>query len=1144
MIRKSMRKKSLDGPALQQGRHRKTSLSMKFTMFFLFVVCMGGYASTLAQHRVNLQLGKTTYKQLFEEIRKQTGCIVMYNDEMLDKNEKVVAKYEDMSLETVLQEVLSKKGLTYELEDEFIILMKAKTQALPQQEVKITGTVVDKDKNPLPGVSVFVKGTTVGVATDMDGKFNLSLPTIQDITLVFSFVGMKTKEVKLTNDKPLEVILEEDAQEIDEVVVTGIFERKKEGFTGSATTVSGEEIKKMTSNNVLRALSMIDPGFRMNTSNIAGSNPSALPDFEMRGQANMGNYDGTDKVFMRGDIDTRPNQPLFVLDGIIGVNISSIIDLDPDRIASITILKDAAAMVVYGSRASNGVVVVETKAPEKGKLRFTYSGNYKYQAPDLSVYDLLDAKDKLELERQAGYYDERYTASTSSNLQNFYLAKYLDVLRGVNTDWIAQPVRDVFNHRHNLSIEGGDNTLRYKLYFGVNEAPGVMKGTGVNTKTGSIDLRYRTNKLLISNQMNIDWTVSNRTSPYGNFSTYTLLNPYYRIYDENGQISKVLDNHIYTANGYVNYIGNYSTPTMNPMYNIQFQQKDQNKALDIRNSFRAEYTPIESLRLSADITLTKSVADLEQFKPSSHTDFENVVVEDKGSFNWTNNKSTNLNVSFTASYNKVINNEHLISAFARYDIDDRYMHSAGVSVKGFPNDKMDEVFLGAEPTRTSGSEGTTRSIGFVSTLNYSYKQRYAVDGSIRIDGSSEFGSNNRFAPFWSAGVRWNMDKENFIQSTGFIDELVLRATYGVTGSQGFSPYQSLQMYTYQGMMKLYHSSDVTGSILQSIGNPDLEWQQTRNWNVGLDFNFWRGIVSGRVEYYKKFTKNTLLDFSLAPSVGFETITDNMGDINNEGYELTLRLMPYNNIEKQMNFSILLNGSHNKSKIMRISNALKVKNAEAAGKVTSRPLPRYEEGYSQTLIWGVKSLGIDPISGREVLLTRDGERTFTWNTIDQIPIGDTEPKLQGNLSVNFNWKGLSVSVIGGYKFGGQLYNYTLIERVENANLRMNVDRRAFTDRWKEPGDKTFFKGITTDANGQSTKASSRFVMDENEFTISTMNVSYRFEKRNHDFLKKVGLSSASVALYLEDLVRLSTVKMERGIDYPFSRQVSMSLNLEF
>lgn len=1139
-----MEKKRLYGSVFRKIGLWKTFLVMRLTVFLMLCFVLGSNANVLSQYRLNMKLGETTYKLLFEEIRKQTGCIVMYSDNMLDKNELVKADFSNESLEKVLDVILYGKGLTYEKNAEFITIMKS--VGLPQAESRtVTGKVKDVQGNSLPGVSVFIKGTTLGIATDVDGAYSLTIPEQKDIVLVFSFVGMKNQEVALKNQKEINVVMEEDAKVMDEVVVTGIFERKKEGFTGSATTVTGDELKKMTSNNVLRALSMIDPGFRMNVSNVAGSNPNALPDFEMRGQANMGNYDGDDVVIMRGDIDTRPNQPLFVLDGIIGVNISTIIDLDPDRIESITILKDAAAMVVYGSRASNGVVVVETKAPEKGKLRFTYAGNYKYQTPDLSVYNLLNAKDKLELERMAGYYDEKYTAENSSSIKNFYLAKYLDVQRGVNTDWLAQPVHDAFNHRHSFTLEGGDNTLRYKLYFGLNEAPGIMKGTGTNSKNGSIDIRYRTNKLLISNQLSLDYTVGDRVSPYGTFKEYTLLNPYYRIYDENGAILKVLDNHIFTTDdGATQYIGGYGTPTMNPMYNIQFNQKNQTKNFEIRNSFRAEYTPWESFRLAADVTLTKNFEDLEIFKPAGHTDFVSKTVEERGTYDWTHRKGTNYNVSLTASYNKVFNSDHLVSLFARYDIDERYTHNAAVAVKGFPNDKMDEVFLGAEPTATTGDEGTTRSIGFVGTANYSYKQRYAADVSIRIDGSSEFGRNNRFAPFWSAGLRWNLDKENFIKGLGFMDELVIRGTYGVTGSQGFSPYQALQMYTYEKMMRLYHSSDVTGSVLLSMGNPDLKWQKTENWNIGLDFNFWKGIVSGRVEYYKKFTKNTLLDFTLAPSVGFSTVTDNMGDINNNGYELTLRLMPYNNLEKQMNFNVVLNGSHNVNKIVRISNALKAKNAEAADKVKSRPLPRYEEGYSQSIIWGVRSLGIDPISGKEVFLTREGKRTFDWNTIDQVPLGDTEPKLQGTVSANFNWKGLSVSLIGGYKFGGQMYNYTLIEKVENANLRLNVDERAFTQRWKNPGDKTFFKGLTKEANGQDTKASSRFVMDENEFTLSTVNVQYRFEKRYHPFLKKVGLSSASVSLFMEDLMRLTTIKMERGIDYPFSRQVSMSVNLVF
>ena len=240
----------------------------------MFCFIVGGHATGLSQYRLSMKLGDTTFKQLFEEIRKQTGCIVMYSDDMLDKNERVKADFSDESLEQVLDVVLAGKGLRYEKNAEFITIMKA---VLPQatEARTITGKVKDIQGNTVPGVSVFIKGTTVGVATDADGLFKLTIPEQKDIVLVFSFVGMKTQEVALKNQKEINIVMEEDAKVMDEVVVTGIFERKKEGFTGSATTVTGEEIKKLTSNNVLRALSMIDPGFRMNVSNVAGSNPNA-----------------------------------------------------------------------------------------------------------------------------------------------------------------------------------------------------------------------------------------------------------------------------------------------------------------------------------------------------------------------------------------------------------------------------------------------------------------------------------------------------------------------------------------------------------------------------------------------------------------------------------------------------------------------------------------------------------------------------------------------------------------------------------------------------------------------------------------------------------------------------------------------------
>ncbi|MDO4770441.1 SusC/RagA family TonB-linked outer membrane protein [Porphyromonas sp.] len=1012
--------------------------------------------------------------------------------------------------------------------------------------VNLKGTVVDQSGEPMIGVTIRIKGTQFGCTTNFDGEFVFKGNLSDDSpVLILSSTGYKTIEVKVKAGKPIKITMEENTELLSEVVVTGIFQRKKEGFTGSANTMKGEEITKMTSGNVLKAIELLDPGFRLGSNTVVGSNPSGLPDFNVRGQASIGDYSTDDKVVLRGDVDTRPNQPLFVLDGIIGVPVTKILDIDPELIESVTILKDAAAMVLYGSRASNGVIVIETKAPAAGNLRVSYNGNYKLQYPDLRDYNLVNAAEKLDIEKRAGLYDEYYTAGTTLGILETLKHKELEVLRGVNTYWLSEPVRTAFAHRHGITVEGGDNTLRYKLYAGLNEAPGVMKGTGTYSKSGNIDIRYRQGKVLLSNILFVDFTNSDRTSPYGTFSQYTLLNPYYRKTNAQGEIPKYLETPI--SLGHTSY-GNLIA---NPVHNTKLNTFDRNEALDIRNALKLEYTPMESLRLTLDATISRVQSENNLFKSANHSDFARVIeLNDKGIYDWSRTLKKGYDVSATVSYNNMFKNKHFISAFTHFNIKEEVLHTAGIRQTGFPNETMDEVFLGSLPKNTSGNERTTRALGALGTVSYTYDQRYAVDANVRLDASSEFGRNNRLAPFWSVGMRWNLDKESFIKKNKWINELVLRSSYGVTGTQGFAPYQALKMYSYTGLVRIYDSSDVVGTQLIGLGNPDLKWQTTDAYNLGLDFNTFKGFFSGRIEYYYKYTRNMILDYSLAPSVGFSTVPENLGNISNRGFEFTARVMPINIPSKQFNLSFVVTGSQNKNRLERISNALKVRNEELLkpndkGEYNiSRPLPRYEEGYSQSMIWAVRSLGIDPQTGREIFLGRDGQRTTEWNPVDMVPVGDSEPKITGVFSTNLNWKGLSLSLAARYTYGGMLYNRTLVDKVENANLAYNVDRRAYTDRWQKPGDDARFKAIDKASRTSQTNASTRFLMENNELVFNVINAQYRFDSRNHEFIKKFGLTAASVGLYMEDLFRFNTIKVERGTSYPLARQVSMSLNLTF
>jgi hypothetical protein len=570
--------------------------------------------------------------------------------------------------------------------------------------------------------------------------------------------------------------------------------------------------------------------------------------------------------------------------------------------------------------------------------------------------------------------------------------------------------------------------------------------------------------------------------------------------------------------------------------------------LSIRETLRLEYRPIDPLRLDFDFTLSKTKGTTDVFRSSHHTDFATAgLPENKGSYTKGNSDDNSYRVSLTASYNKVFGGAHLVSLLGRYTVQQSDAYSQLLSMTGFPNDKLSEVFMGAKFGSVTGDESVSRSLGAVFTGSYSYRQRYAVDFSMRADAASQFGRDNRFAPFWSAGAKWSVHNEDFMQNAGAVDELIFRASVGTTGSQDFNPWQALQTYTYEGMMTNYISSDVVGAVLYALGNPALKWQQTLEKNIGFDVTLFEGLFGAKVELYDRRTRNTLLDYTLPPSMGFTTVKENLGEISNRGYEITARFMPWRNNAQRAYWNVVLTGGHNRSRIEKISDAMKALNQAAYtadGADLTRPLPQYVEGVSQSAIWGMRSVGIDPQTGEEIFLTRGGEFTTEWSPNDVVVIGDRRPDLAGSVTSTVAWRDLSLTVGGSYTFGGQIYNQTLADKVENADLHRNVDRRVLTDRWHAPGDVVGFKNLDGSDTRDKTKATSRFVMRNDEFRLSSVNLSYRMSAQDYGFLKHAGLGSATVGLYLEDVMRLSTVRMERGINYPFARTVSMSLNLAF
>ena len=1006
--------------------------------------------------------------------------------------------------------------------------------------VEVTGIVIDEESVPVAGAGVVLKGTTIGVSTEADGTFRLEMESPgPEFVLEFSFIGMKTREVKVKprdGKADMEVVLEMDQNELDQVVVTGIFNRRKESYTGSAVTMKGEDIKKVSTTNIAKAISVIDPSFRVMDNFEMGSDPNRLPDMRMRGTSTLpgGSSGSGDLVSLQGEYDTYPNQPLLMLDGF-EIDVQTMADLDPDRIASITILKDASATAIYGSKASNGVIVIETLAPRPGAINVTYSGSVRVEIPDLSSYNLMNSEEKILVEKLAGLYPENDLASLRD-----YESRLREVRRGVDTYWLSQPLRTAVQHRHAVTLEGGSQALRYKLYAGLNETPGVMKGSKRSTQTASLDLSYRLSKFQLKNSVTVDNAVGT-DSPYGSFSQYAMLNPYLRPYDEDGNVNKVMQtwNMLYSGSGNTYEIAN-------PMYNATFHSLDRTTSLTIRELFKLEYRPADAWILQANVSLSKGISKDEVFRPGYHTAFNNVTDPTlKGDFSRAQSESFNYAIDFTAMYNKVFREKHFVTANLRYSVDQNQSETYGALVTGFPNDTMDHILFGQKYSENmTGSENTSRSIGGVLTAGYSYMYRYSFDATIRVDGSSQFGRDNRFAPFWSAGFKWDITNEPFMKSVEWMDDLVFATSYGITGTQGFAPYQSRQVYSYSDLMQYYLSSDATGIELVALGNDKLKWQQTATWNTRLELSLLKGRITARAEYYIKNTENSLAQITLAPSLGFSSYPANMGTLQNQGVELNIAFIPYRNEAKEAYWVISANGSHNRNKLTRISEALSRMNELNASTESISPLPRYVEGQSTTAIWAVRSLGIDPSTGDEILLKRDGSVTSEYDPVDAVICGDTEPKWQGNVNTSFNYMGFGINLGFTYRFGGQMYNSTLVQKVENADLRYNADRRVLQLRWQNPGDVAQYKRLTNSANGSNTQQTSRFVMNENLFQMSSLSLTYRMDNNEYPFLRRLHISSMRWSFNMEDIFYLSSIKRERGTDYPFSRQFALSLNLVF
>ena len=1119
-----MKKKRLDDFP-HRGRWSQILLRMKLTFVLVFCMLVQTFAAVNAQ-TVTLKKQNASLEEIIWELKEQTKFVFLYSSADVATVKGIDIDMQNSQIDAILKKCLEGTDLQFVKENNAIIIRQANGKtAVPQvQSRKITGKVIDEDGNPLPGVAVLIEGTTIGVATDMDGKYDLTCPEMKDIVLKFSYIGMKPKSVGVGNKTVVDVTLESDSQEMDEVVVTGLLNRRKSGFAGTTTVISKQELAKVSTGNIFTTISTLDAGFKIEENNLDGSNPNKLPDFTIRG---------------KGSFQNGSTAPIFILDGF-EVTSQKVFDMDINRIESITLLKDASATILYGSRASNGVIVIETTAPKAGKLRVTYDFKPTIAIVDLTDYDLMNAREKLQYEKEAGLYTQEITPGYEDNdrreqveLDKAYYNRYKNIVEGVNTYWLSQPVKNAFSHAHSLFVEGGADNVRYGIDASYNQNKGVMKESGRDRFGLGFSLIYRIkDKITIKNYISYAHTHA-YNSPYGSFSQYAKLNPYERIYNDNGEL-----------------IPKLSDGDTNPLYDALLPNRNFTKDQEFREQLSVDWFICDGLRLKGQMAIVKGETSGEIYKSPFSAEFlkttynsesrvqEYLPIAERGYLSMTDGASFSYDGNVTLNYNTLVNEKHIIYAGAGLEVTQNDNNSHGFIMTGFPDDRYSDPAFAIQykkETKPSSSESKSRAIGFFANGNYSYDDRYFADVSVRIDGSSKFGADKKYAPFWSAGAGWNVHNEKFFKHTK-ISMLKLRYSYGVTGNQEFSAYQAKTMFQFN-TDRLYNSG--ISAALMGYGNPDLEWQNQYQSNYGFDFGYAKDRIRLQFNYYQKKTEGMLTSVSVAPSLGLpsNTFTSNLGKIQNKGVEVNLNAVLIRDQGKDFEWSVMLQAAHNKNKIMEISTALKNIN-EKNNQDKTTPAAVYEEGESMSAIKAVPSLGIDPTTGQELFMKKDGTITYTWDATDKVICGDSEPKVFGNVGTNLYWKGWNLNMVFKYDLGADYYNSTLAERVEGANPRYNADRRVLNNRWKEPGQHALYKNIK---EYTTTYISSRFVQKENTLQLTSLSLSYDL---NREWIRKFGLNTMRLSFYMNDVFRASTVKNERGLDYPFQRSFVFGLNIGF
>ncbi|WOK09657.1 TonB-dependent receptor [Imperialibacter roseus] len=1046
--------------------------------FFISLLNAGDIAAQESIYEIKLDVYQQdkTVSQFFKYVERKTDFKFTYNSDQVDLNSKVSISATDKSLGDILEEVSQKAKVNFRRIDYNIHVSKKEDTSDQVEEVisvfaadvPISGKVFDENGDPLPGATIVVKGTAVGTISDINGGFSLLAPN-DATSLIVSFVGYQSQEVSIAGRSTIDITLQADIQALQEIVVIGYGAVKKADITGSVAQVKSEELQAVPVFNVEQALKARAAGVQVTQ--------------------NSGEPGGRIEVRIRGGNSMiGSNQPLYVVDGFPmtgGINF-----LNPADIESIDILKDASATAIYGARGANGVVIITSKrgsADQKGKIEVNSS--YGVQTTT-KRYDLMNARE--------------YAVVANEWLKNGGQQPYFDVnaVQNPGTDWQDAVLQAAPIQNHTVALSGGGDRTRYSLSGNYFDQEGIMINTGAKRGSVRLNLDHEVNDWL---KAGVNLNISRRqqlTVPNNNgYRGTTVLSaaasapPTLSVYDENGLPTQIEKAYSFG-----------SADMRNPMIFAQNQTDNISNNVVGNSNFEVKLTDDLSFKTLLGIEYAYTLVDY--YSPI-------IFPNDRGYASQnTYYRSSFLNEN-TLRYNKTFSDIHNLSVVAGYTYQTDMNRSFGVSVNGFSNNTTRNYNLGAAETIGTPGSGISEwtLASWLARANYSFDDRYLLTVSMRTDGSSRFGTNNKWAVFPSAAIGWRISEEAFMSNVSAVSDLKLRASYGITGNTALSPYQSLDRMS--SVRAIYADQKfAVGYSPSGISNPDLRWETTAQLDVGVDFGMLDNRLRFTLDYYKKNTTDLLASVPLPPSVGFGSILQNVGEIQNQGFEFTVNA---DILTRDLTWDVTGSFSLNRNKVIDLAGGSDILSAGQGAVWSSTNIARV--GQPLGMFYGYLE---DGLTDQGFIKYKDLNEDGVINSLDRTILGNPNPDFFYGINSHFTYKGFDLNVFFEGVYGNQIFNATNGTHLNSFQRGSNQFRDLIGNYWttENPDPNAKYPKISA-ATGVD--VSDRFIEMGSYLRLKSVKLAYNLPVKNW------GMNWADQAQVYVSGINLLTFTKYTGLD---------------